>query len=404
MIKLIKYILISVASISMADASGWKIPEQSVRSTATAGAYGANASGADTSYYNPANMSFNSNQSEFEINLNYIHLSSVEYVDNTDASKNSRSEKENFYIPTLFYSSKEYYDNLRFGFAFTAPGGLAKRWESTYAKAFAQEFSLRIVELNPSMAYRISSDLSFGLGARIILSDGVVKSDATTLRLSGRDMPGDMIMEYGYNLALAYKPTKFSNLGITYRSNVDLTQEGNAKLFNATTTEYYSADVTVPLPATLVISYSQDIENSSVEFTYEKSYWSRYKVLDFDYSPTISTTFQTFDTPISKNWKDTIAYRFGFYHQYSDDLKLMAGFAIDEAPEPDSSMGFELPENDARIYSAGFDYKLQEDSSFGFAYLFYDSEDAHITNTTGIDGTFSNINAHLVSVAYRKSF
>ncbi len=42
-------------------------------------------------------------------------------------------------------------------------------------------------------------------------------------------MEGDTF-EFGYNLALAYKPTNDINLAVTYRSEIDLEEEGTAKL------------------------------------------------------------------------------------------------------------------------------------------------------------------------------
>ena len=56
-----KIALLAITGIFTAGsalASGWRIPEQSVNSTALSAAYVANAHGADAAYFNPANMSF----------------------------------------------------------------------------------------------------------------------------------------------------------------------------------------------------------------------------------------------------------------------------------------------------------------------------------------------------------
>ena len=47
-----------LVSAGTAQASGYRIPEQSVDATAKAGAHIASADGADSSYYNPANMAW----------------------------------------------------------------------------------------------------------------------------------------------------------------------------------------------------------------------------------------------------------------------------------------------------------------------------------------------------------
>jgi len=50
--------LILLTATGSALASGYRIPEQSVNSTARAGSYVAYTPGADAAYYNPANMSW----------------------------------------------------------------------------------------------------------------------------------------------------------------------------------------------------------------------------------------------------------------------------------------------------------------------------------------------------------
>ena len=406
----LKTTTLSILASSVLLASGWRIPEQSSQSIATSGAYVSSSKGATTSYYNPANMSFNDDKIEAEVDFGYIHLDSIRYTDNRSPVFNGNSKEEDFFIPTMFITSKAY-DNFRFGFSLTTPGGLSKQWDDPYEKAYAQEFTLKIVELNPSVSYLVNSNLSVGGGLRVIYSEGIVKSDATTIyNMTGsggpvvRDMTGETI-EYGYNLALAYKPTKLDSMAITYRSNIDLKEDGNAKLYVSGTKVYDGGvDVTVPLPAVLTLSYAHTFNKTTLELTYDKTYWSKYKALDFNYDSSIPVILQSaFDDPKSRNWSDTNAYRIGISHKYNEQLTLMAGFAIDNTPAPEQNVGFELPDSDAKLYSIGADYKLDDKRSIGFGYLLDIKEDRTIKNTD-IDGTFTNSKAHLFSFAYRVSF
>jgi len=50
-----KLLLASAVAATSLMAAGYKIPEQSLNSTALAGAYVSNTSAADAAYYNPAN-------------------------------------------------------------------------------------------------------------------------------------------------------------------------------------------------------------------------------------------------------------------------------------------------------------------------------------------------------------
>jgi len=376
-----KTTVLTILSSSVVIASGWKIPAQSASSAALSGAYIANANGADTAYFNPANISFNSNINQAEISAMYIGLTSVDYRDNRTITYDGHSKEEQFIIPTVFITTRDYKNNgVRYGFSITAPAGLTKRWDDPFAKTFAQEFSLKIIELNPVVSYRVNSNFSIGAGLRVVYSNGVVKSDGyidvdkdgiPDTRVS-RDMDGNTI-EYGYNLALTYKPNDISNLSATYRSNISLNEKGDAKLYyNGIESYSGSASVSVPLPAVLAIAYSYKFTKTTVEFEYDKTYWSKYKTLNFEYGSTVTNPVldAVFDAPIDKNWKDSNSYRIGVTHQYNDKLTLMAGFAIEKSPIPIKTVGFELPGSDAKLYSIGANYKFDNRNSIGFGYIY----------------------------------
>ena len=89
---LLKIMTLSIITSSLVLASGWRIPESSSRSVALSGAYIANSSGASATYYNPANMTFNKDILEIEMNLIYVYLASIEYKDTR-----SNATNHNFY-------------------------------------------------------------------------------------------------------------------------------------------------------------------------------------------------------------------------------------------------------------------------------------------------------------------
>lgn len=387
-------------------ASGYRIPEQSLNSTALSAAYVAGANGADASYYNPANMSFMSNGAEIEVGMTYINLPKVSYA-TAVAGRSGDSLEEHFFMPTMHYVSPMMGD-WRYGLSIVAPGGLSKRWDEAYAKATAEEFTLKVVEVNPTASYKFSDQFAVGFGLRGVYSEGVVKSDATTFVGSAlapvRDMTGDSI-DFGYNLALSFKPISNLTLSSTYRSKVDLTVEGTAHLTAAGGSYNGDVGVTIPLPASLTLAAAYTMDKTIVEFVFERTYWSSYKDLDFTYPTTLAnaTLIGSFDTAKAKNWKDVNAYRIGISHQYSDALKLMAGFAIDKNPAPDSTLGFELPDADAKLYSVGFEYKINDKMKMGLAYLYDDKENRTVNNGT-VNGTFSDGGAHLVTASLKYKF
>ena len=359
--KIVKGLALSAVASSVVMAGGYKIPEQSINSMALSAAYVAHTSGADTNYHNPANMAFmTADRSYVEGGLTLAHLPSNVYTLMDPIS--GESETEDILIPFFHYVAPAIGD-FRWGVSMVAPGGLTKRWETTYQKAFAEEFTLKVVEVNPSASYKVTDDLSVAAGLRLIYSEGVVKNDATGIGMPlVVDMEGDTF-EFGYNLALTYKPTDDINLAVTYRSEIELEEEGTANINGMD----MDASVTVPLPAALNLAVSKTWNDKfTLEFNYERTYWSAYETLEFVGTP----------LPISpKDWKDSNTYRVGATIEMDNKITAMMGFAIDETPVPIETIGFELPDSDAKIFSMGFRYQQTENLSWGAAFL-YDSKEA----------------------------
>lgn len=401
-----KIILISTIASSLVLASGYRLPEQSVKSTALSAAYVANANGADSAYFNPANMVFNDNVQQVEGSLTYIGLSKIKYTHNQDDPRiaalgadifSSESEKEDILAPALFYTSKDM-NGMRYGISMTVPGGLTKRWDSGYAKAFAEEFTLKIIELNPVAAYKVNDQFAIGGGLRLIYVEGVVKSDGSDAgKPAARDMEADSI-EFGYNLALTYKPITNLSVAATYRSNVNLGVEGNAKLFLSGTKLYDGgADVEIPLPAVAALAVAYDFGKTVVEVEYDRTMWSEYENLDFNFKDDVPRALQeAFDDPKPREWEDTDAIRLGVTHQLNDKVTLMGAVATDDNPAPERNIGFELPDSDAMLYSGGITYHYSDKVTLGAAFL-YDAKDERTVKNDDIDGEFTNASATLIT-------
>ncbi|MDD3442132.1 MAG: outer membrane protein transport protein [Sulfurimonas denitrificans] len=398
-------------------AGGYKIPETSLNSVALGAANVAHANGADAAYYNPANMAFMKDEAVIEGNLIYIGLSDVNFQGSytsslgTTSGYNIDSKRENFIIPSLHYVSQDI-SGVRLGVSLVSPAGLSKRWQDAPAVYSSEEFTLKTVELNPSVAYRVSDTFGVALGLRAIYTDGVVKSSSP---IASRDMSGDSV-DFGYNLALSYKPTSELEFALTYRSKVDLTSKGSATLFycdmansfgggvGATYSSSSSASVSVPVPALLNIAAAYTFPSkTTVELVYEKNYWSTYKELDFNYGSGVNPVTNTvFGTSVVKNFKDCDVFRFGVTQEL-DALKFMGGLVIDKSPVPNSTISFELPDSDSLSFSMGARYQINDKLNIGLAALYSVRENRRVSNAS-IDGEFSDANVLIVSSAIEYKF
>ena len=414
--RLVKSLALSAAASSVVMAGGYKIPEQSLNSMALAAAYVAHTTGADTAYYNPANMSFMGDKHYAEGAITFVNLPSNVY--NSVGPLSGESVSEDLFVPNFHYVSAPMGD-FRWGVSLTVPGGLTKKWETPYQKLSAEEFTLEVIELNPSLSYKIADDISVAGGVRIIYSEGIVKSDGADFAAAtgdpranvARDMEGDTVA-LGYNLALTYKPTSDINFAITYRSNVDLDEEGTAKLSAGRQTIYNGdASVSVPLPAALNIAISKTWDNKfTLEFDYERAFWSEYDELDFSYGgANIGPLTPIFDDPQARDWKDVNIFRVGATIKMDNKITAMMGFSIDNSPSPVETIGFELPDSDAKNFSMGFRYQQSESLSWGAAFLWSSKDDIAIAantdlNPVGAPASFSGGGAFLTTLGVAYEF
>jgi len=397
-----------IATVSI-FAAAYKLPEQSINGTALGAANVASCDGADCAFYNSANSVFLDPNSQYvEVGGTFVHLPAIEYNGKQNLGKaivpaNAKSKEENIPIPYLHYVSKAY-GNYRYGLSVTVPGGLVKRWESPIQKLYAQKFELDTVNINPFVAYKVNKNFAVSAGLNIVYSKGIVKSDGSGVGLPlKRDMDGDSI-DYGYNLAATLHLDNGINLAATYRSKVKLSEEGDATLTYATFNQTLESSVNIYLPAALSLAISKDIDKTTIEFVYERTFWSSYKTLDFNYNTPLPASLQPlFDAPIPKNWKDTNTFRVGLKYRYSDKLTLMAGYSYDQSPIKEQYLNYELPDSDAHVFSAGFHYQQNKNLGWGVAVL-YDYKKNRTVNNGKINGKFTKGGALLVTAGVTYKF
>lgn len=389
-------VLISLLISSILLAGGYKIPETSTNAVALGAANVAhNQNNADAAYYNPAKMVFMSDENHLEADLNYIGLDSIKYK--STSGNEIQSEKEDFYVPELHYVSSQLGTHgVRVGMSVVAPAGLSKRWNDAPASTTAKEFTLETVEVNPTVAFKINEKTAFAIGFRAVHSKAKMKNVYFDMTGNGLD--------FAYNLAVAYNPTKELEIGVTYRSKVNLN-------LNGTTSRFYTpalmsdVSVNIPVPATLNVAFAYTFPmKTTLEIDYERMYWSAYKNLDFNFvNP---TTENIFGIAKPKNWKDTNTFRFGLT-QVLEKVTLMAGLVIDETPVPAKTLGFELPDTNSVAISLGGRYKINDKIDLGLSALYSMHEKRTVSasvNDNLIDGEFAEGDVLLISVGLGYKF
>ena len=235
------------------------------------------------------------------------------------------------------------------------------------------------------------------------MSSGVVSpADGYT---AARYVNGDTT-EWGYNLAIDVKPAKDWNLAVTYRSKVDLDFDGDVKLMTNTGSPVATqGDVSIPAPAVLAFSAAYTMDAWTFELTLDETFWSAYETLDFNYNTTIYNPVlkAAFDAPVTKSWDDSTAIRLGVEYVVDPRVTILAGFAYDQNPIPDKSLGFDLPDSDALLFSLGCRFKIDDRMEVGYAALYDYKVDRDVVNSK-LNGSFSGSAALLMTLGLSYKF
>lgn len=431
---------ISLALLSQsALAEGYKLFEQSVSAAGNAYAgRGAQITDASLVYSNPAALT-KLKGAQFSGGLNLIHAT-TRYSDASAQSANGMAVKGrdsgkltlSELVPFAFYSD-HFTDNLSWGMGVYAPFGLSSDYQNDWVgRYFADETSIKVVAMQPTLAYKLSQDWSFGLGLNINYAEGTLskyKDHSGLCELgtginalyqrdvynaaycdSHYEVNGDDVAA-GYNLGI-HADLGSTKLALVYHSEVKYTLKGDSEInntpitganvvgnpnfivvaptlpaislatgklaANSYLTEQSRLDLTTP--ANLAFSLDQQLTDVlSVQASVNWTGWSSFESIDIvsdDATPSISLSTQQpqnlnkagYIGYIPEHWQDSWSYSVGATVQYNDELTLKTGLAYDENPISNSHKTARVPTSDRIWWTWGANWTLTAQQSLDFAY------------------------------------
>jgi long-chain fatty acid transport protein len=249
--SIIRYlVLISLTWSESASAAGFRIYDQSASATGQSAAFAAQADDPSAIYYNPAGMTqLRGTQLSFGTLLIGGHTS---FTSPSGATAHGDFGGSIAYPPpSNFYATVNFKDagyqafgNLSAGVAVLSPFGNMYRYRDNapFATAVIRS-ALQLIDIKPTLAYKLTDQLSIGLGADIytffnfwgqgqyethLNSSGgpPLPPPGTPLELNGRGTTG------GFNASLLYTPFRTAdkkplvNVALLYRSQAALPIKG----------------------------------------------------------------------------------------------------------------------------------------------------------------------------------
>lgn len=389
--KLIPALVLGLCS-GYVSAAGFQLTEQNASGIGNAYAGSAAvAENASTIFFNPAGMTQLKSR-EVSAGLTVVQTS-FKFSNNGSTgvagAGNGGDGGTQGLIPNGYLSwalNKDLYVGVGVG----APFGLKTEYDKPWVgSAQSNSFDIKTYNINPSIAYRVSDQVSLGAGVSWQRMTAEYKRAAATfLPNTGVTLDADSD-EWGWNVGALFTISPGTKIGVSYRSAIKHTLTGTLTAEAPVAVNSGAAKADIELPETFIFSATH-VLNDRVEMLGDISWtgWSSVPYVEVIYSDGRATALgrsraQVLDTDFRDTWRVAL----GANYKLSDSLKLKFGVAYDQTPvKAETTRLTSLPDNDRTWLSFGAQWKLSKDSTVdvGAAYLFV--KDASINNNQTLVG------------------
>ena len=400
-IKIAALAAATLASVSSVHAAGFMLTEQSVSGLGRAYA-GAGIVGDDLSavWYNPAGMVLLPG-TQFQMGGVYVDLDLSYQGDDGETENGS---KYGVPIPNLFLT-RQMNDSIWFGLGLTVPYGLATEYSRTWGHIDrGMNAEIKVFDLNPNVAWKISDKLSIGAGISIQYADAQYETGVLGGMGYGR-LDADSLA-WGANFGIMWSPTETLRFGLSYRSQVNHHADGDLRVglskdtlypnFNPNNKSYIagfgSATASLSAPQTVLLTGTWEATPQlRISALIRWADWSSFDTLKVRgnlgslevYNPAYAGLIQgilaglggnqdSLEVDVQNKWQDTWLFTLGADYKINSSWTVRAGVGYETSPiDEDRYRTALIPDADRLWLALGATWHVTENlqGDFGFAWL-----------------------------------
>lgn len=426
----VKWISIAVATAfsGSAMAAGFALQNQngSGNGNAFAGAAAA-AEDAGTIFFNPAGMTFLKAGNNVALAATVLNRS-IKFTNTgttgVGAAGNNGGDAGGTSVIPAGYFSHSLGDGLSVGFGVSPTFGNTTEYGQNFHGRYSGYYAeMTQINLNPSVAYRISDAISVGGGLNFAKNETEFRQMVPTSAATGGAIPDPSVTlkgddtAWGYNLGAMFTLSDSTRVGVAYRSTMEFDLEGTQTASPAPGGPFAAA-----LPASVGVKAKLETpDNLSLAVRQQLS--DRWEMLgDLTWTGwssvkqiAVTRADGVPHSGLSYNFDDTFRVGLGANYHYSTGVKLRFGVAYDESPvKNDADRTMTLPDSDRTWLSFGAKFALDGSSSIdvGYTHIFFKkvSTARQVTYTGGlaalnhtVRGNFET-SADLLSLQYNANF
>ncbi len=283
-------------------------------------------------------------------------------------------------VPNAFAAMPLTADNsLWGGIGITAPFGLASDYGDDWFGRFdSTKTELKVINIQPSVAYKATEWLSLGAGVDIQYADAELESRVSNVISEGTSKLKGDDWSVGYNVGLLIKPVETTEIGLHYRSAISHELDGRISvsgltpnILGADFTTGGTADLDLPDMATFGVAHqvTPDLRLMAQATWFG---WNNFQ----DITATSDAGVEL--TSVTQNYQTTWAFAVGAEYDINDVWTVRGGYQFDETPTTDEFRTSRTPDGDRNWFSLGATYNWTPNLAVDMAATYIDVDEGTI--------------------------
>jgi long-chain fatty acid transport protein len=380
----------ALAGFILAEPGHAQTPRIQGQGTAASGmgnAFAAQADDASALHYNPAGMT-QLRGVQFLNGSLFIGGATTHTSTAGQVTRGDRGGSVAWPPPTHFYLTANLKDigfdaleKWTAGVGITVPFGSLTEYQTTAPFGASVLFNtLPLLDIKPTVAYRLNDQLSFGLGADIYTFSTLFGEG----HLEIKSRPGGTDREVngsgtgaGFNASMMYTPFRntegkpLANIGIVYRSQAVVPLSGQL-ISNGAALADAKANLVLPQIITGAIALwpVRDQEREwKLEMDVDHIKWKSFRNTTINLST--PNALGTPALPVAQDWRNSYNVMFGTEYKFLKvermpdwEVALRAGYTHLQTQMPDQTFNAGIPSADVHIPGIGMGFTCKENGSF----------------------------------------
>jgi len=358
-------------------AGGFLLFEQASKPAALGGAFVAQADDPSAMFYNVGGLALLGDKPQVTAGIGSYSRNEALYQGlppGGGEGTTGEQESATFVLPHA-YLAQPLGQRIKVGLGLYQPFLLDTDWaepDSFAGRAIVTRAKITTLDLNPSIAFKLTDSLGFGFGAIYRTSSLLVRrreqrtNPFTGALLDVASLSVDTAMDdgFGWNTGFLHRIGRRLSWGAAYRSEIEIDASGEGRL-----TQIPTGNVSLDELLRVTLPFDQDLGvTSAVTFPDQLSLGvalrlAKKAVLEVDLVQTGWSSFQQlalnfasdpeFSRTLEQNFEDTDTLRAGLRLANRSGAELRFGIAIDESPQPEATVGPLLADADSTSFSVG---------------------------------------------------